>query len=69
MGHAKLAYLLNLVLAKKARVEFLGLALSLKKFAGSKILDNILSLEDATGSWCQLSPADAIVSALPRRPG
>ena len=66
LGHAKLAYLLNLVLAEKARVECLGLALSLKKFAGSKILENILSLEDATRSWCQLSPADALVLALPR---
>ena len=50
-------------------MEFLGLALSLKKFAGSKILENILSLEDATCSWCQLSPADALVSALPTRLG
>lgn len=52
-----------MVPAKKALVEFPSLELPFKKFAGWKILENSVLLEDATCSWHTLSLADALMPA------
>lgn len=44
-------------------MEFPSLELPFKKFAGWKILEKSVLLEDATCSWHKLSLADALVSA------
>lgn len=49
--------------AKKALMEFPSLELPFKKFAGWKILEKSVLLEDAICSWHKLSLADALVSA------